>query len=306
VIVPTRDSAEFLSAAVESVLAQTDGDLELLVVDAGSDDETVEVALAVGDPRMRVIPLERGSLVTARNEGIHRARGRVVSFLDPEDVWLPEKVALETAVFERRPDVGMTYGNLGIVGRDGSILRSGRSALSRKPSGAILSALLTGNVVGPCSTVAVRRELVRGASAIRFDESRRYLEDWHFYLRVAARVHVGFVGSTLAHLRRAEPPTTDEQARFRERGEATVRFALELGRELLGLDEPTFQRLERRALGNLDACEARRRVASGDLEEARRLAVRSLKQHPWNVGSAALAALSSVGWVPDFVTRRMK
>ena len=93
VVLPTRDRAAVVGRAVASVLAQTFSDSELIVVDDGSTDNTIDVIRSFADPRLRVVRLtESGGPSRARNEGVRVSRGTLVAFLDSDDEWLPGKL----------------------------------------------------------------------------------------------------------------------------------------------------------------------------------------------------------------------
>ena len=96
VVIPTYNMGDMVGEAIKSVLRQTYADLELIVVDDGSTDDTQERLHAIDDPRMRVIALERrGGTAAAMNVAIEEARGRYLAFLDADDVWLPDKMELQ-------------------------------------------------------------------------------------------------------------------------------------------------------------------------------------------------------------------
>jgi len=98
VVIPTYNRAHLLARAIHSVLTQTFSDFELIVVDDGSTDHTVEVVQSVRDPRMRLVRLDRNcGAGRARNAGIQAARGEWVAFLDSDDEWLPRKLELQMA-----------------------------------------------------------------------------------------------------------------------------------------------------------------------------------------------------------------
>ena len=111
VIMPTYNSRAFVADSVQSVLAQTLADFELLLIDDGSTDGTPEVtaALAAGDPRVvRLFTPSNGGAAEARNLGIIRARGRYIAFCDSDDLWLPRKLERQIALM-RANNWAFTY-----------------------------------------------------------------------------------------------------------------------------------------------------------------------------------------------------
>jgi glycosyltransferase involved in cell wall biosynthesis len=103
-IIPARDAERYLTESLESVLAQTSGRPELLVVDDGSTDGTVAVATAYG-PALTVLRQPPQGRAAACNAGLRAARGEFIAFLDADDLWHPEKLARQLAVFRARPSV---------------------------------------------------------------------------------------------------------------------------------------------------------------------------------------------------------
>jgi glycosyltransferase involved in cell wall biosynthesis len=96
VVIPTCNRPDLATRAVRSALGQTWSDLEVVVVIDGPDLETEEALAAIGDPRLRVLPLpERGKAPNARNQGVRVATGRWTAFLDDDDEWLPEKLDVQ-------------------------------------------------------------------------------------------------------------------------------------------------------------------------------------------------------------------
>jgi glycosyltransferase involved in cell wall biosynthesis len=103
VVIPTRNSARFLAETLESVAAQTFAEHEIVVVDAGSADDTCEIARR--HPKARIISQRSTGLSGAWNEGIAAARGELVAFLDSDDLWHPRKLELQAACLADHPDV---------------------------------------------------------------------------------------------------------------------------------------------------------------------------------------------------------
>src|SRR5207253_6175188 len=98
----------YVAAAIKSVLAQSFKDLEIVVVDDGSTDETTETLRPFAE-RIRYIPQVHRGLAAARNVGIRVARGRYLAFLDSDDLWLPDKVSMQVARLDAEPAVGVVY-----------------------------------------------------------------------------------------------------------------------------------------------------------------------------------------------------
>jgi len=112
VVIPTHNRPDFVSAAIASVLNQTFQDFELIVVDdASCDRNAAAVVTHFGDTRIRYIRHEiNKGLSAARNTGILASVGRYIAFLDDDDEWLPEKLAMQVAILERSPRrVGVVY-----------------------------------------------------------------------------------------------------------------------------------------------------------------------------------------------------
>ena len=98
VIIPTYNRAEIIEEAVDSVLAQDYKDFELIVVDDGSTDNTSEVLATYGDD-IRVLYQENKGVSAARNRGISEAAGKLIAFLDSDDLWMPQKLTTQVEFF---------------------------------------------------------------------------------------------------------------------------------------------------------------------------------------------------------------
>lgn len=121
VVIPVFNDEAHVSRAIESALAQTLKDIEVIVVDDGSTDGTPQAAREYED-RITYIRKQNGGAGSARNAGIVASVGRYISFLDSDDLFLPAKSALQAAVLDDHPEVGLCYGaSQGIDSRDGGI-----------------------------------------------------------------------------------------------------------------------------------------------------------------------------------------
>ncbi|MFC1452059.1 glycosyltransferase family 2 protein [Verrucomicrobiota bacterium] len=110
-IVPAFNAERFLGEAVDSILGQTYRPIEVIVVDDGSTDRTADVASGYGDQIVYVRQLNAGP-AAARNEGLTRAKGAYVAFLDADDLWHPEKLSRQMAAFNACPDLELCCAHL--------------------------------------------------------------------------------------------------------------------------------------------------------------------------------------------------
>jgi glycosyltransferase involved in cell wall biosynthesis len=193
VVVPAYNSAGTLEQTVRSVLGQTVRDLETIIVDDGSSDDTLAVARAIEDPRVRVLTRENGGASAARNTGIEQAKGTWVAFVDSDDVWLPEKLERQLTYLDAHPDVHAVQTGAFIVDADLRVLH----VRACKPSqDALWETLLFQNLPAFPSTVMIRRSKLEEIGF--FDTRLEILEDWDLAIRA----------SRFCNLRSIEEPLT--------------------------------------------------------------------------------------------------
>jgi glycosyltransferase involved in cell wall biosynthesis len=178
IIVPAYNQGRYLGDAIRTGLGQTCSDLEVLVVDDGSTDDTREVAYGFLDPRVRYIRQENQGLSAARNTGIRHARGAFLTYLDSDDQFLPDKLEILLGVLEQQPEVGFVSGQAILIDEDGRPL--GERFERAVPGEA--SDWLLGNPLH-VGSVMVRREWQERVGM--FDETLRSYEDWDMWLRLA-------------------------------------------------------------------------------------------------------------------------
>lgn len=109
VIIPVYKVEKYVAATVESVLAQTYTNFELLIIDDGSPDKSIEICQQFVDDRVRIIRQENRGVAAARNTGIRQAQGEYLAFLDADDLWTPEKLAKHIEHLENSPTVGVSF-----------------------------------------------------------------------------------------------------------------------------------------------------------------------------------------------------
>ncbi len=180
IIIPTRNRPVLVRRAVHTVLNQTHTDWELIVVDDGSDVPVTPNLLRTDDPRVTVLRREDGTGVSAaRNAGIARASGSWVAFLDDDDYWAPEKLAIQLG-HAAISGSGFLYTAVIVVDDNGRYVYERGIA----PTSDMTRALLSHNAVGEPSSVLVRRDLLEVAGP--FTDRLSMLADWDMWLRLTA------------------------------------------------------------------------------------------------------------------------
>lgn len=193
VIIPTFNRAHLLRRAIESVLQQSLGCWELIVIDDGSTDETPEIVAGFRDPRIRYIHHghNRGN-AAARNTGIRLSSGKYVAFLDDDDEWLPDKLERQVALLESCPrEVGLVY--CGVTFLD--VVTGKRRYKRPRLKGYVGAQVLTWNGIGTASSVVIRREVLDEMGG--FDEALPACVDWDMWIRVSQKYMVDFVDDPL-------------------------------------------------------------------------------------------------------------
>jgi glycosyltransferase involved in cell wall biosynthesis len=184
VIVPCFNAGRYLDACLESIAAQTFGDLEVLIVDDGSTDDSPAIAAAWADrdPRMRATALsQRGGAAGARNAGLREASGGLIAFLDADDEWLPEKLTLQTEYLAERPETAMLAAPTIVIDADGRPVEM-TPPRSRPGYTVCIEDFLFGTPRIATSSVIVRRAVVDDVGS--FNERYRIIEDFNLWFRM--------------------------------------------------------------------------------------------------------------------------
>jgi glycosyltransferase involved in cell wall biosynthesis len=275
VVLPTFNRAGLIRASVESVLAETGVDLELVVVDDGSADDTLARLGAISDPRLRVIQAPHGGVASARNVGVAACRGRYVAFHDSDDEALPGRLARPVALLAERPELGLVIMNgLMLAAEDGG----GPDEPWIKPE---VTKTLVGRTIGVAEVFRRNLGQLQGMCFTRaaldavgpFDTSFRILDDLDLVLRVAARFPAVFVDEAVFRYRRHSGGLARDRATIREEAIRIADKLVTAHPEVLPvLGRTEFLRRQARRHARL----ARERLRAGDPLGAR-LALRTAR-----------------------------
>ena len=180
-----------ISDAINSVFAQTYSNYEIIVVDGGSKDGTLEILKVLGAKIKLVHQTDKG-VANARNRGIKEASGQLIAFLDSDDLWLPKKLELQVNYLQSHPEIGLLHTGYKVVNTEGNLLGSNLLISERLVDHQEFAALeLISNRIG-LLTVCLRRSIL--ADYNLFDPTMRAAEDWN------AWVHLIVSGSKIAYL----------------------------------------------------------------------------------------------------------
>ncbi|MGL6341775.1 MAG: glycosyltransferase family 2 protein [Waterburya sp.] len=180
IIIPAYNSAKTIEETIASVQQQSFNDWELIIINDGSQDHTVDVINNIVEPRLQLFNYENGGVGTARNRGIAKATGEFLTFLDADDLWTCDKLALQIEALEQNSQAKVVYSWTSYIDEQGKLLFTGTPFSYR---GNVLQELLQKNFLLNASNLLIHRdvlELVPG-----FTPEFSYAADWDFYLRLA-------------------------------------------------------------------------------------------------------------------------
>jgi glycosyltransferase involved in cell wall biosynthesis len=201
VVIPTYNRAALLRQALLSCASLGEPDLQIIVADDGSTDDTRQVVESFGDS-VDYIPMSHcGRPAAVRNHALERARGELIAFLDSDDLFLPAKIALQAAALDRNGEAVFVYSD-GLFFRDDPTRPTGRVLDGMpRPSGEAFADLLRGNFLFP-ATILARRTAIEKAGG--FDDSLTVSEDYDLWLRLAADHDLVYAPGEVAAIRRGD------------------------------------------------------------------------------------------------------
>ena len=195
-ILPNYNYAQYLGGAIDSVLNQTHSAIEIIVVDDGSTDGSREVLESYGD-KIKTVFQKNAGVSAARNRGIAESGGDYIAFLDPDDVWFPEKIEKQLSKFKSDPELGLVHVGIEHIDARGDSLNVRLCGTE----GWVLEDILLGRPVifGGGSGFVVPRRVIDDIG--EFDTRMSTSADWDIFCRIAKNYRFGVVPETLLHYR---------------------------------------------------------------------------------------------------------
>jgi glycosyltransferase involved in cell wall biosynthesis len=182
VFIPVFNGEKTIRETIESVLNQTLTDFELVVINDGSQDGTLDIVERIPDSRIQVFSYPNAGQSTSRNRGIEIAKGDYISFIDADDLWTPDKLEAQLQALQANPKAGVAYSWTDWIDESSQLLGKGSYNTEQ---GEVFTKLLLNDFVANGSNVLIRRQALTEVGG--FDPSVTPAEDWDLWLRLAAR-----------------------------------------------------------------------------------------------------------------------
>lgn len=184
VVIPVYNGEKTIRETIESVLNQTLADFELLIIDDGSQDSTLEVVASIKDPRIKVFSYPNANQAVSRNRGLSHAVGEYISFIDADDLWTPDKLEAQLTALQKDPQAALAYSWTDSIDEAGQFFRVGGH---RSESGNVFILLALNDFIESGSNPLIRKQALIEAGG--FDAALTPAEDWDMWLRLASRYH---------------------------------------------------------------------------------------------------------------------
>jgi glycosyltransferase involved in cell wall biosynthesis len=181
VIIPIYNGEVTIGETIQSVLNQTYSNFELLIINDGSTDNTLEVISSFQDSRIQVFSYQNAGQGASRNRGLNQAQGEYVSFIDADDLWVPEKLADQLTALQQYSEAAVAYSWTDYIDESGEFISH---APQRLYQGDVYTRLLLSDFIGSGSNPLIRKSAILELNG--FDQSLPPAEDWDMWLRLAA------------------------------------------------------------------------------------------------------------------------
>jgi len=277
VIIPTYNYGKYIEKAIDSVLAQTYKDYEIIVVDDGSTDNTREIMESNYKNEVRYFYQENTGAPAARNKGIRASKGEYLAFLDADDYFEPQSLEKKVSLLETNKDIGWVYSDWDYLDIQGNVLKLASSqssfASKNKLRGNIFKDMLRGTLISTPAVLICKTwiEEVGG-----FDERLNAFQDYDLWLRISYRHEIEYVDEVLAHMRVHDESISVTQPPYPARAIINRKIEQNYGDHIqsLGIEWCKIKASEYNYWGTVS-------LQKGDIKQAIKHYKSSIKKHPF-------------------------
>lgn len=276
VIIPNYNYAKYVREAIDSALEQTYPNVEIIVVDDGSKDDSPEILKSYGK-KIKTVFQENAGVSAARNNGVRMSQGEFVAFLDADDIWFPEKIEKQIELFGKDKDLGLVHVGVENIDSEGNALDSTTAGLAGRISHEFLL-FERAVVLGGGSGIMIPRKVFDELGG--FDPELMTSADWDLFYRISRRYEVGFVPEILL--------------RYRLHGSNMHGNVKRMEREMLhgfakafSEDAGEIQKLKKKAYGNLHQVLAGSYFHAGRYRDFISHSIKSIYLKPSNISHFA-------------------
>ena len=196
ILMPVYNGSQYLSEAIKSALAQTYKNIELLIVNDGSTDNSADIIRPfLKDSRVIYIEQKNAGVASARNTAIKKARGKYIGFLDQDDLWLPNKLSTQIKFLETNKEIAFVHSRQGYIQTDGAPIHTYSKDWVSDLHGKCFTELFKRNRIAVL-TVLLRKSVIDDIGF--FNETVSRADDYELWLRICSKYSIGFQDKNLA------------------------------------------------------------------------------------------------------------
>lgn len=283
VVIPTFNRAQIIAESLQSVINQTYKDIEAIVVDDGSTDNTREVVGSFKDPRISYKYQENRGVSAARNAGIKVSSGEYIAFLDSDDIWLSPNLELKVKLLDSRPDIAIACSDAYMFDARVGVTLGRRwhdkpfhywVNPQRAAKNPLKELLYRGCFITPQAAVVRRRAFEEVGY---FDESLRTHEDWDMFVRIVRRFPIGTIDIPLVRIRIHDVSLSDNWDRMYLGAVAVLNKAL--NSNLFSYEE---LKILKKRLARTHYSYGQAKTVNGEIAAGREKLCTSIRINPWS------------------------
>lgn len=186
VIMPVYNGEKYLKKAIEGILSQTFKDFELIIINDGSNDKTLEIIKSYADSRIRLISQENKGIIYSLNRGIAESRGKYIARMDADDISLPERLEKQREFLENNPEYGIIGSTYFIMNQDGAITGVQPVLLYDED---LKNEIIFQTVFGH-GTVMMRKNIINWLGGYSDSKNSLHVEDYELWIRIAQKTKI--------------------------------------------------------------------------------------------------------------------